>query len=142
MFMRWAGASWNAEKYKENLERGAESAGRGMGAVRVQSAGEILRALDSKAHNRGLEFKAEMFQFCGGTHRVLKRVGSRVDERNCQLHLFRNGCVGRIAARHGCRGGRAAVIMAYVASRYARQAVLAVVAHAAGAIRHTMRIKL
>lgn len=42
--------------------------------VEVKSADEIRRSLDHRKKSRGLLFMDEMWAFCGGRYRVLKRV--------------------------------------------------------------------
>jgi hypothetical protein len=61
--------------------------------VQVRSAREILRTLDRNACNRGMEFKAEMFQFCGRKFPVLARMERRIDERTGVMREFRNECI-------------------------------------------------
>jgi len=61
--------------------------------VQVRSAREILATLDRKACNRGLQFKAEMFHFCGSKFRVIGSVGRLIEEDTGQLREIRNDCV-------------------------------------------------
>jgi hypothetical protein len=90
-FTAWAQAPWNTKNYKTtpseclSLQPGEW--------VRVRSAREILRTLDRKACNRGMEFKAEMFQFCGRKFPVLARLERRIDERTGMMREFRNECI-------------------------------------------------
>jgi hypothetical protein len=101
-FTRWARAPWNAARYRKtpsqllDLQPGEW--------VRVRRASEILRTLDSNACNWGMEFKAEMFQFCGRKYRVLARMRRRVDAYNGRLREFRNECIILDSVyRHGQR---------------------------------------
>jgi len=61
--------------------------------VQVRSAREILATLDRKACNRGLQFKAEMFHFCGRKFRVIGSVRRLIEENTGQLREIRNDCV-------------------------------------------------
>ncbi|MGH7917465.1 MAG: hypothetical protein ACREQE_08350 [Candidatus Binataceae bacterium] len=62
-------------------------------SVRVRGRLEILRTLDRRGCNKGMEFKPEMFQFCGRTFRVLSRMPRRIDEQSSQMREFRNECI-------------------------------------------------
>lgn len=91
IFMCWARAPWNAAAYTRTpAERLELQPGEW---VRVRRTSEILRTLDRNGCNRGMEFKAEMFQFCGRKYRVLARMPRRVDEQNGKLRDFRNECI-------------------------------------------------
>jgi hypothetical protein len=72
--------------------------------VQVRSAREILQTLDRNGCNRGMEFKAEMFQFCGRRFPVLARMERRIDERTGMMREFRNECI-LLAGVH-CHGQR------------------------------------
>ena len=91
VFTNWARAPWNSKRYKKtpseilSLQPGEW--------VQVRSASEILRTLDKKACNKGMEFKAEMFQFCGRKFQVLSRMERRVDEHTGRMRVFRNECI-------------------------------------------------
>lgn len=91
VFTSWARAPWNTERYKKtpseilSLQPGEW--------IEVRSASEILRTLDDKACNKGMEFKAEMFQFCGRKFQVLSRMERRIDEHTGRMRVFRNECV-------------------------------------------------
>ena len=91
VFMLWTRALWNRDRYRKtpserlNLQAGEWA--------QVRSAWEILRTLDRKACNRGMEFKAEMFQFCGRKFRVIGRIVRRIDEHTGQVREFRNECI-------------------------------------------------
>src|SRR5262249_49474033 len=61
--------------------------------VQVRSAREILATLDRKACNRGLQFKAEMFHFCGSKFRVIGSVGRLIEGNTWQLREIRDGRV-------------------------------------------------
>jgi hypothetical protein len=58
--------------------------------VRVKSQEQILATLDTDNKNRGLYFDAEAVPFCGGTYRVLSRVGRILDEKTGRLIKLRN----------------------------------------------------
>jgi hypothetical protein len=58
--------------------------------VRVKSHKEILKTLNTASKNRGLYFDAEMVPFCGGTYRVLRRVGKIIDEKSGKMVTMRN----------------------------------------------------
>jgi hypothetical protein len=58
--------------------------------VRVKSHQEILATLNTESKNRGLYFDAEAVPFCGGTYRVLKRVGKILDEKTGKLIQLKN----------------------------------------------------
>lgn len=102
LFTRWARAAWNAGRYKRtpseifSLKPGEW--------VEVRSAREILRTLDNRACNKGMEFKAEMFQFCGRRFQVLSRMERRIDEHTSRMRAFRNECI--ILDRVHCEGQR------------------------------------
>jgi hypothetical protein len=76
------------------------TSGNGFGCA----AREILRTLDRNGCNRGLEFKAEMFQFCGRKYPVLARMERRIDERTGLMREFCNECI-LLASVH-CHGQR------------------------------------
>jgi len=61
--------------------------------VRVKSYRAILDTMDESNRNRGLYFDAEMVPYCGGTHRVLKRVTRIVDEKTGKILEFKNPCI-------------------------------------------------
>jgi hypothetical protein len=61
--------------------------------VRVKNYQAILDTIDESNRNRGLYFDAEMVPYCGGTHRVLKRVTRIVDEKTGKLREFKNPCI-------------------------------------------------
>ncbi len=61
--------------------------------VEVRGIGEILQTLDRKVRNHGMEFKAEMFRFCGRKSQVRSRLERRVDERTGELRELRNPCI-------------------------------------------------
>jgi hypothetical protein len=90
-FTAWARAPWNAERYKKTPSEQLDL--RVGELVQVRSAREILRTLDRNACNRGMEFKAEMFQFCGRKFPVLARMERRIDERTGVMREFRNECI-------------------------------------------------
>jgi hypothetical protein len=101
-FTAWARAPWNAKRYKKTP---SDHLDLHVGEwVRVRSAREILRTLDRNGCNRGLEFKAEMFQFCGRKYPVLARMERRIDERTGLMREFCNECI-LLASVH-CHGQR------------------------------------
>jgi hypothetical protein len=91
LFKLWTRAPWNADRYKKtpatplDLKVGE--------VVRVRGMFEILRTLDRKGCNRGMEFKPEMFQFCGRKYSVISNMQRRVDERSGELKGFRSPCI-------------------------------------------------
>ena len=91
VFMLWTRAPWNADRYKKtpamplDLKVGE--------VVRVRGMFEIVRTLDRKGCNRGMEFKPEMFQFCGRRYQVISNMQRRVDERSGELKGFRSPCI-------------------------------------------------
>ena len=91
LFMLWARAPWNADRYHKtpamplDLKPGE--------VVRVRGMFEILRTLDRKGCNRGMEFKPEMFQFCGRKYPVIINMTQRIDERSGELKGFRSPCI-------------------------------------------------
>jgi hypothetical protein len=58
--------------------------------VRVKSYEDILATLDTDNKNRGLYFDAEAVPYCGGTYRVLRRVGRILDEKTGKLIKLKN----------------------------------------------------
>ena len=90
-FMLWTRAPWNADRYTKtpaaplDLQPGE--------VVRVRGMFEILRTLDRKGCNRGMEFKAEMFQYCGRKFQVISNMQRRIDERSGELKGFRSPCI-------------------------------------------------
>jgi hypothetical protein len=62
--------------------------------VRVRSKKEIQQTLNSRRHNRGMWFDAEMVVYCGkGPFRVLRRVERIVNEKTGQLMNLKNPCI-------------------------------------------------
>jgi hypothetical protein len=61
--------------------------------VRVKNYQAILDTIDESNRNRGLYFDAEMVPYCGGTHRVLKRVTRIVDEKTGKIREFKTPCI-------------------------------------------------
>ena len=53
--------------------------------VRVKPQEEILQTLTTASMNRGMLWDAELVPYCGGTHRVLKRVTRIVDEKTGKM---------------------------------------------------------
>jgi hypothetical protein len=90
-FMLWARAPWNADRYRKTP---ATPLGLQPGeVVRVRGMFEILRTLDRNGCNRGMEFKPEMFQFCGRRYPVIYNMQRRIDERSGELKGFRSPCI-------------------------------------------------
>lgn len=90
-FKRWTRAPWNSDRYRKTpaealLLRPGEK-------VRVRSMFEILPTLDRNGCNRGMEFKAEMFRFCGREFSVLCSLDRRIDEHSGVLRGFRSPCI-------------------------------------------------
>lgn len=54
--------------------------------VCVRSREEIERTLDARGKLARCGFMDEMWQYCGTTHRVLKRVEQFLDERDQRIH--------------------------------------------------------
>jgi hypothetical protein len=90
-FMLWARAPWNADRYKKTPATPLDL--RPGEVVRVRGMFEILRTLDRKGCNRGMEFKPEMFQFCGRKFPVILNMARRIDERSGELKGFRSPCI-------------------------------------------------
>jgi hypothetical protein len=101
-FTAWARAPWNAERYRKTPSQRLDL--RAGEWAQVRSAREILRTLDRNGCNRGMEFKAEMFQFCGRRFPVLARMERRIDERTGLMREFHNACIP-LASVH-CHGQR------------------------------------
>jgi hypothetical protein len=90
-FKLWARAPWNSRRYRKTP---ASPLGLQPGEmVRVRGIFEILRTLDRNGCNRGMEFKAEMFQFCGRKLPVISNLQRRIDERSGELKGFRSPCI-------------------------------------------------
>jgi hypothetical protein len=91
LFKLWARAPWNANRYRKTP---AEALDLQPGeVVRVRGIFEILRTLDRNGCNRGMEFKPEMFQYCGRKYPVILNMQRRIDERSGELKGFRNPCI-------------------------------------------------
>jgi hypothetical protein len=102
VFKLWARAPWNADRYKKTP---ATPLGLQPGeVVRVRGVLEILRTLDRNGCNRGMEFKAEMFQFCGRRYPVISSLQRRIDERSGELKGFRSPCI--VLQSVACQGQR------------------------------------
>jgi hypothetical protein len=90
-FILWTRAPWNKDRYHKtpatplDLQPGE--------VVRVRGMFEILQTLDRKGCNRGMEFKPEMFQFCGRRYPVILNMQRRIDERSGELKGFRSPCI-------------------------------------------------
>lgn len=90
-FKLWTRAPWNADRYRKTPATSLDLRPGEM--VRVRGMLEILRTLDRNGCNRGMEFKSEMFQFCGRKFPVLSNMQRRIDERSGQLRGFRTPCI-------------------------------------------------
>jgi hypothetical protein len=91
LFMLWARAPWNADRYHKTPATPLDLKPREV--VRVRGMFEILRTLDRNGCNRGMEFKPEMFQFCGRKYPVIINMTRRIDERSGELKGFRSPCI-------------------------------------------------
>lgn len=101
-FKTWTRAPWNRGRYRKTP---AVRLDLRMGEwVQVRNARDILRTLDRNGCNRGMEFKAEMFQFCGRRFPVLARLERSIDERTGVMREFQNECI-LLAGVH-CQGQR------------------------------------
>lgn len=58
--------------------------------VRVRSKAETLPTLDGWKRYEGCRFMDEMWQFCGGTYKVLKKVNQILDEREVKVKKLKN----------------------------------------------------
>jgi len=90
-FMLWARAPWNADRYRKTPAAPLDL--RAGELVRVRGIFEIVRTLDRNGCNRGMEFKPEMFQFCGRKYPVIYNMQRRIDERSGELKGFRSPCI-------------------------------------------------
>jgi hypothetical protein len=61
--------------------------------VRVKSYEAILATCDHTGRNRGMTFDAEMAPYCGGTHRVLKKVTHIINERTGRMQPIGNSAI-------------------------------------------------
>jgi hypothetical protein len=91
VFKLWTRAPWNSDRYKKTPATALDL--RPGEVVRVRGILEILRTLDRKGCNRGMEFKPEMFQFCGRKYQVISSMQRRVDERTGELKGFKSPCI-------------------------------------------------
>jgi len=53
--------------------------------VRVKSRDEIIKTLDKRGWNRGMEFSREMLQHCGKEYRVLRRVERIIRDHSAKM---------------------------------------------------------
>jgi hypothetical protein len=90
-FKLWTRAPWNSDRFKKTPARPLDL--RPGEVVRVRGILEILRTLDRKGCNRGMEFKPEMFQFCGRRYQVISNMQRRIDERTGELKGFKSPCI-------------------------------------------------
>lgn len=58
--------------------------------VRIRPKEEIMKTLDGWRRYRGCRFMDEMWQYCGGTYKVLKRVNYMLDERSMKMKKCKN----------------------------------------------------
>jgi hypothetical protein len=90
-FKLWTKAPWNRNRYlKTPSEKLDLQAGEW---VRVRSVGEILATLDRRGLNKGLEFKPEMFLFCGRKLQVNSRLQRLISESNGDMKNIRTSCI-------------------------------------------------
>ena len=61
--------------------------------VQIRSKDEIVATLNQTNRNRGLVFEGEMLRYCGGFHRVLRRVERIIDEKTGKLIDMKNPCI-------------------------------------------------
>ena len=61
--------------------------------VEVKTKEEILATLNEQGRNRGLRFDAEMIPYCGGRHKVLRRVEQIIDERTGRMRRMPADCI-------------------------------------------------
>lgn len=61
--------------------------------VRVRSRKEILETLDTRRHNRGLNFDTHLLRYCGREARVLGRVRQIIDERSGKMIQLSSDCI-------------------------------------------------
>jgi hypothetical protein len=61
--------------------------------VQIKSHEEIVATLDTNNKNRGLWFDVEMVKYCGGVHRVLRRVNKIIDLKSGRLSNLPNSCI-------------------------------------------------
>jgi len=90
-FMLWARAPWNADRFRKTPATPLDLQPGEM--VRVRGMFEILWTLDRMGCNRGMEFKPEMFQFCGRKLPVILNMQRRIDERSGELKGFKSPCI-------------------------------------------------
>ena len=61
--------------------------------VQVRDREEIIATLDKQNRNRGLLFDAELFHYCGGIYRVLRRVNRIIDEKTGKMMEMKYPCI-------------------------------------------------
>lgn len=61
--------------------------------IQVKTQDEILQTVNEKNRNRGLSFDAEMVVYCGGQHRVLRRVEKVINEKTGKMMKMPNDCI-------------------------------------------------
>jgi hypothetical protein len=61
--------------------------------VRVKEFHKIRETVDEDYRNRGMRFDAEMVPYCGGTYKVLKRVGKIINEKTGRMQELKNPCI-------------------------------------------------
>jgi hypothetical protein len=62
-------------------------------SVRVKSNAQILSTLNEAGKNRGLWFGDEMVPYCGGTHRVVRRVDRIINEVTGEMMQMKSPCI-------------------------------------------------
>lgn len=75
--------------------------------VRVKPQAEIVDTLDVHGKNRGLAFTVEMLPFCGGRHRVLRRLERMIYEPTRKLINLENTVLLEGVTCDGCHSIRA-----------------------------------
>lgn len=61
--------------------------------VRVKPLEEILRTVNKSGQNRGMFFDKEMVPYCGGEHRVHKRVSKIINEKTGRMQEMKTPCI-------------------------------------------------
>jgi hypothetical protein len=92
----WRGPKWPRTEGKIPINAPTPTGVLGLQAgdlVKIKSHDEILQTIDGNNRNRGLFFDAEMVPYCGGVHRVLKRVTKIIDERTGKMLEMKNPCI-------------------------------------------------
>jgi hypothetical protein len=61
--------------------------------VQIKNHPEILETLNGRNRNRGLSFDEEMVGYCGGAHRVQRRVDRIIDEKTGRMLTMGTPCI-------------------------------------------------